>query len=196
MAKNKKVSLFTLFLTMLKIGAFTFGGGYAMIAILESEFVSKRKWIEKEEFLDIVAISESTPGPVAVNMATYIGYNLGGVFASAVATAGVVLPAFLILFSISLFFDAFVSLKYVAYAFKGIQACVVYLILSAGLKMFKSIKKTPVNIIILTAVVLAMLCFSLFSVNFSSIYLILICGALGISIYLISLAKRKKEDKK
>lgn len=193
MKKNKQVSLWTLFLTMIKIGAFTFGGGYAMIAIIESELSSKRNWIGKDEFLDMVAIAESTPGPVAVNMATFVGYKLGGVFGSAIATAGVVLPAFIIMFTIALFFDAFLSLKYVGYAFKGIQACVVYLILSAGLKMLKSMKKNAFNLTIIIAVTAAMLCFSLFSVNFSSIYLILICGCVGIAAYLIS---RVKEGKK
>lgn len=193
MKKNKQVSLWTLFLTMIKIGAFTFGGGYAMIAIIESELSSKRNWIGKDEFLDMVAIAESTPGPVAVNMATFVGYKLGGVFGSAIATAGVVLPAFIIMFTIALFFDAFLSLRYVGYAFKGIQACVVYLILSAGLKMLKSMKKNAFNLTIIIAVTAAMLCFSLFSVNFSSIYLILICGCVGIAAYLIS---RVKEGKK
>lgn len=193
MKKNKQVSLWTLFLTMLKIGAFTFGGGYAMIAIIESELSSKRGWIGKDEFLDMVAIAESTPGPVAVNMATFVGYKLGGVLGSCIATAGVVLPAFIIMFTIALFFDAFLSLKYVGYAFKGIQACVVYLILSAGLKMLKSMKKNAFNLTIIIAVTAAMLCFSLFSVNFSSIYLILICGCVGIAAYLIS---RVKEGKK
>ncbi len=197
MKKNKSVSLFTLFLTMFKIGAFTFGGGYAMIAIIESELSSKRKWIGKDEFLDMVAIAESTPGPVAVNMATFVGYKLGGVLGSAVATAGVVLPAFIIMFAISLFFDAFLTLKYVGYAFKGIQACVVYLILSAGLKMLKSMKKNAFNITIILAVTFTMLSFSLFSVNFSSIYLILICGCIGIFAYLIGRLKGgKEEDKK
>ena len=193
MKKNKSAALLTLFLTMLKIGAFTFGGGYAMIAIIESELSSKRNWIGKEEFLDMVAIAESTPGPVAVNMATYVGYKIGGVFGSAVATAGVVLPAFMILFTISLFFDAFLTLTYVGYAFRGIQACVVYLILSAGLKMFKSLKKTAFNITIIALTVIAMLCFSLFAYNFSSIYLILIFGCVGIAAYLISLIKEGKK---
>lgn len=196
MKKKKEFSLWTLFFTMFKIGAFTFGGGYAMIAIIESELSSKRNWIGKEEFLDMVAIAESTPGPVAVNMATFVGYKLGGVLGSAVATAGVVLPAFIIMFAISLFFDAFLTLKYVGYAFKGIQACVVYLILSAGLKMLKSMKKNAFNITIILAVTLAMISFSLFSVNFSSIYLILICGCIGIFAYLIGRLNGKKEEKK
>ena len=137
----------SLFLTMLKIGLFTFGGGYAMIALLENEFVEKKKYVEKDEFLDMVAIAESTPGPIAINAATYLGYKRLGLMGSLVATVGVIIPSFIIIFTISLFFDAFLSLTFVAYAFKGIQACVVYLILSAGIKLFKGLKKKTYNII-------------------------------------------------
>ena len=137
---------FSLFLTMLKIGLFTFGGGYAMIALLENEFVSKRKWIEKDEFLDMVAIAESTPGPIAINAATYLGYKMLGVFGSLTATVAVCIPSFFIIYAISLFFDAFLSFTLVSYAFRGIQVCVIWLILSAGLKMLKQMKKTVLNI--------------------------------------------------
>ncbi|MBR7099399.1 MAG: chromate transporter, partial [Clostridia bacterium] len=125
MSKSKKYA--SLFLTMLKIGFFTFGGGYAMIALLENEFVSKKKWLEKDAFLDVAAIAESTPGPIAINAATYIGYKNAGVVGSVIATLGICIPSFAIIYAISLFFDAFLSLTYVAYAFKGIQICVVYL---------------------------------------------------------------------
>ena len=120
----------TLFLVFLKIGAFTFGGGYAMIALLENEFVEKRDWLEQKEFMDMVAIAESTPGPVAVNSATYIGYKMAGTAGAAVATLGVCLPSFGIIYLISLFFDQFLSLRLVGCAFRGIQVCVIYLILS------------------------------------------------------------------
>ena len=126
-----------LFLTMLKIGLFTFGGGYAMIALLENEFVTKRGWLEQEEFLDVAAIAESTPGPIAINSATYIGYKKAGILGSLVATLGMILPSFCIIYAISLFFDAFLSLTAVACAFRGIQIAVIYLILSAGLRMQK-----------------------------------------------------------
>ncbi len=186
----------TLFFTFFKIGLFTFGGGYAMIAILESELVSRLKWIEKEEFLDIIAIAESTPGPIAINSATFIGYKRLGFFGSACATLGVVLPSFIIIYIISLFLDAFLSLTLVANAFRGIQVCVVYLIFSAGLKMLKQIKKTPFNTVILLAVTGSLVLFSLLSVNFSSILYILICGAVGLFAYLLHEAKTGKEEKK
>lgn len=92
--------LCTLFLTFLKIGAFTFGGGYAMVALLENEFIAKKKWIDKKEFLDMIAIAESTPGPIAINSATYIGYHIAGVPGAATATLGVCIPSFVIIYLI------------------------------------------------------------------------------------------------
>lgn len=185
-----------LFLTMLKIGLFTFGGGYAMIALLENEFVSKKKWIEPNEFLDMIAISESTPGPIAINAATYIGYKLLGVLGSLTATVAVCIPSFVIIYAISLFFDLFLSFTLVAYAFKGIQVCVIWLILSAGLKMLKQLKKTPLNIIILSAVIACMVTFSILAVRFSTIYYILISGGMGLLVYLLNLLRKDKEADK
>lgn len=182
-----------LFFTMLKIGLFTFGGGYAMIALLENEFVSRKKWIEKDEFLDMVAIAESTPGPIAINAATYIGYKSAGFFGSLIATVAVCIPSFVIIYAISLFFDAFLSLTLVSYAFRGIQVCVIYLILSAGLKMLGQMKRSALNIIILSTVVVCMVAFSALSISFSSIFYILISGAVGVFVYLFGLL-RKKED--
>lgn len=182
-----------LFLTMFKIGLFTFGGGYAMIALLESEFVSKRKWIEKDEFLDMVAIAESTPGPIAINAATYIGYKMLGVLGSLTATVAVCIPSFVIIYTISLFFDAFLSFPLVSHAFKGIQVCVIWLILSAGLKMLKQMKKTPLHIVILSAVIICMVAFSVLSVSFSTIFYILISGGIGLFVYLIGLLRKRKE---
>lgn len=134
-----------LFGTFFKIGAFTFGGGYAMVALLEHEFVEKKRWLTREEFLDMVAIAESTPGPVAVNSATYIGYKLAGVAGAAASTLAVCLPSFAVIYLISLFFDRFLQLTVVANAFKGIQACVIYLILSAGVKMLKKLAAHPLQ---------------------------------------------------
>lgn len=190
---NKTKDCLTLFLTMLKIGLFTFGGGYAMIALLENEFVENKSWLEKDEFLDIAAIAESTPGPIAINAATYIGYKNAGFIGSAVATLGICLPSFSIIYAISLLFDAFLSLTWVAYAFKGIQICVIYLILCAGLKMLSHMKKTAFNIIIISTTLTCMVVFSLFAVKFSTIFYILICGGCGVIVYL--LGKVKKEEK-
>lgn len=183
----------SLFLTMLKIGLFTFGGGYAMIALLENELVEKKNWLEKDEFLNVTAIAESTPGPIAINAATYIGYKSAGFIGSTIATLGICIPSFSIIYAISLFFDAFLSLTLVTYAFKGIQTCVIYLILSAGVKMLKQMKKTTFNIIIISTTLICMVVFSLFAVKFSTIFYILICGGCGVAVYLID--KIKKEEK-
>ena len=183
----------SLFLTMLKIGLFTFGGGYAMIALLENEFVAKKKWLEKDEFLDVAAIAESTPGPIAINAATYIGYKNAGIIGSIIATLGICIPSFAIIYAISLFFDAFLSLTLVAYAFKGIQICVVYLILTAGLKMLKQMKKNVFNMIIILVTLVCMVVFSLFAVKFSTIFYILISGICGVVVYLIGKVRREKK---
>ena len=190
----KKLSgLFDLFLTMLKIGLFTFGGGYAMIALLENEFISKKSWVEKDEFLDMVAIAESTPGPIAINAATYIGYKTFGIRGSLLATVAICIPSFVIIYAISLFFDLFLSLTYVAYAFRGIQVGVIYLILSAGLRMLKSMKKKPFHIFVFSAVTVGMILCSVFAVNFSTIFYILISGTLGVLVYLLGLLRKRKE---
>ena len=185
-----------LFFTMLKIGLFTFGGGYAMIALLENEFVEKKKYMGKDEFLDMVAIAESTPGPIAINAATYIGYKKAGFLGSMMATFGICIPSFIIIYVISLFFDTFLSFKLVEYAFRGIQVCVVYLIFSAGLKMLKQMKKTAFSIIVVSTVIFCMLLFSLFAVKFSTIFYILICGFIGLFIYLLKRIGKKKEGAK
>jgi chromate transporter len=180
-----------LFLTMLKIGLFTFGGGYAMIALLENEFVTKRGWLEQEEFLDVAAIAESTPGPIAINSATYIGYKRGGLIGSLAATLGITLPSFCIIYAISLFFDAFLSLAVVAYAFQGIRVAVIYLILSAGLRMLKKMKRTPFSVTAVTVTVILMLTCTLLSVKLSTIVYILAGGGMGVILWLIRRARTK-----
>ena len=177
---KKSKTILTLFLTFFKIGAFTFGGGYAMLNLLENEFVSKRGWLTKDEFLDMLAIAESTPGPIAINSATFIGYKTAGVLGSACATLGVVLPSFIIIYVISLFLDTFLTFTLVSSAFKGIQACVVYLIGSVGIKLFKQMDKKPLPIVIMATVLVCMIAFSLFAVKFSSIVYILVSGTIGV----------------
>ena len=185
-------SLETLFFTFFKIGLFTFGGGYAMIALLEEEFIQRRKWLDKDEFLDMTAIAESTPGPVAINSATYLGYKLAKVPGAATATVAVCLPSFLIIYAISLFFEQFTQLTVIANAFKGIQVCVIYLIFSAGVRMLKALDKSPFATGVLAAVMLVMVGLSLAGVSVSSILLILISGAAGVAAWLIG---RRKEGK-
>ncbi len=185
-------SLGTLFFTFFKIGLFTFGGGYAMIALLEEEFIQRRKWLDKNEFLDMTAIAESTPGPVAINSATYLGYKLAKVPGAATATVAVCLPSFLIIYAISLFFEQFTQLTVIANAFKGIQVCVIYLIFSADVRMLKALDKSPFATGLLAAVMLVMVGLSLAGVSVSSILLILLSGAAGVAAWLIG---RRKEGK-
>lgn len=198
--KEKAKQCLRLFLIMMKIGLFTFGGGYAMIALLEREFVSGRNWVDKDEFLDLIAIAESTPGPMAINSATYVGYKVAGFFGALTGTIAVCIPPFIIKYAISLFFDQFMALEYVGYAFRGVQVCVVYLIASAGIKMLRGMKKSPMNIVLVSATILCMVLFSVFAVNFSSIYYIVIGGCVGLFIYLIvkirSNAKKKEGEAK
>ena len=188
--------LLSIFLSMLKIGCFAFGGGYAIIALLENEFVSKRNWIDHDEFLDVVAIAESTPGPIAINVATYIGYKLKGFVGAVVATVGMCLPSFVIMYLVSLFYEQFMEITLVRAAFKGIQICVVYLIASAGLKMLKKMKKTPQNIIVFSVTCVGMILCTLFDVHISSVWFILAAGILGLSIFFIKKDKAKGENRK
>lgn len=178
----KKIT--TLFITFLKIGAFTFGGGYAMVALLESEFVSNRRWLDKDEFIDMIAIAESTPGPMAINSATYIGYHICGFWGALAATVAVSIPSFIIIYIISLFLDQFMALTVVQNAFRGIQACIVYLVFTAGLKLLRRLDRTFMNIFIVSAVTALMILFLVFAIDFSSILFIFICGAVGVAVWL------------
>lgn len=191
----KLKNVLKLFLTMFKIGLFTFGGGYAMLALLENEFVEKKKWLTKEDFLNMLAIAESTPGPIAINSATYIGYKTAGILGSAFATLGVCLPSFIIIYIVSLFFDAFLSLKFVGYAFLGIRACVVYLIASAGFKLLKGVKKNFLSVAIFIAAFCIIIAFSIFAVKFSTIFYILISGTISLIAYLIGLTAKREVNK-
>ena len=192
---KKSKLILTLFLSFFKIGAFTFGGGYAMLSLLENEFVEKKKWLTKDEFLDMVAIAESTPGPIAINSATFIGHKAAGVLGSALATLGVVLPSFIIIYVISLFLDAFLGFTLVANAFRGIQVCVVYLIGSTGIKLFKQMEKKPLPVAIMSSVLVLMVAFSIFAIKFSSIVFILIAGALGVIAFYSKKQNGKEENK-
>lgn len=174
-----------LFLTMLKIGCVAFGGGYAIIALLESEFISKRGWIAHDEFLDVVAIAESTPGPIAINVATYIGYRLKRFGGAALATVGICLPSFAIMYLVSLFYERFTQITLVAAAFRGIQICVVYLIAAAGWKMLRKMKKTPQNIVLFTATFVGMVLCTLFERHISSVLFILAAGIVGLALFFV-----------
>jgi len=133
--------LWQIFVTFFKIGAFTFGGGYAMIPLIQREAVDHRKWVTEEDILDIVAIAESTPGPIAINSATFVGYRAAGVLGSAAATFGVVLPSFVIILALSFVLQQFQEVQAVQYAFRGIQAGVLALLFKALWTMYKKAPK-------------------------------------------------------
>lgn len=172
--------LFKLFYTFAKIGLFTFGGGYGMIAIVQDECVEKKKWITEDEFATVLTIAESTPGPIAINCATYTGYAQGGIPGSIAATFGVVLPSFVIIYLISMFFDNLLAFPIVANALKGIQIGVGILILRAGYNLWKKTEKKPLSIAIFLCAILVMLAIDFFAWNFSTIALLLIAGVIGV----------------
>ncbi|MBR2988111.1 MAG: chromate transporter [Clostridia bacterium] len=182
--------LLSLFLIFFKIGIITIGGGYAMIANIREEIIEKKAWLDDDELMQVITIAESTPGPIAINMATYIGYKKGGFWGSLLATLGVILPSLIIIFTISLFLDWFMANKYVAYAFVGIKCAVAFLIVRAGLGMVKKLKGA-LQIVIFSLVFVAMILFELFSVNCSSIFLILGGGIVGIFAYALLNKKAK-----
>ena len=181
--RQKLKNILLLFALFLKIGLFTFGGGYAMISLIRREFIEKRKWISAPEFTDMIAISESTPGPLAINSATYVGYKIGGFWGALAATVGVVIPSFVIIYIISLFLEQFLRLSVVAAAFKGIQVAVAVLILSAGIKMFREMEKKPVTVVMAALVFVTMILLDVFALSFSSIWLILIGAGIGLAAY-------------
>ena len=185
--------LLSLFLAMVKIGVFAFGGGYAIIALLENEFVTKRRWIDRDEFLDVVAIAESTPGPIAINVATYIGYLQKGFLGAVVSTVGMCFPSFVIMYLVSLFYEQFMSIRLIAAGFKGVQICVVYLIASAGLKMLKKMKKNPFNVTVFFLVLVSMVLCTIFDIYVSSIWFVLGAGIVGL---LVFFAKTGKGERK
>ena len=189
-------TLLKLFLVYMKIGLFTFGGGYAMIALIEDEIVSKRGWITKEELADIVVIAESTPGPIAINCSTYVGYKIGGVIGSAVATTAVVIPSFAIIFTISLFIEQFLSYDLVKYAFYGINCAVGLIIVRTGIKMMKSFKKTPLSVSCFVISAVGLMIVNFFALNFSPVFFVLAGVIVGVvSCILPKLERKGGEDK-
>ena len=187
--------LFKLFWTFFKIGLFTFGGGYAMIANVREVVVEKYGWLTEDEFIEIIAIAESTPGPIAINMATYVGYKKRGVLGAAFATLGVVLPSLVIIYTISLFLDAFMQNKYVRYAFVGIKCAVGFLIVKAGWGLFAKLPRKPLTMATFGVVFAALILFELFSISFSSIILILLGGLVGIFAYAVLSGEKEAETK-
>ena len=172
--------LLELFLTFFKIGLFTFGGGYAMIPLIKEAVVEKKKWITNDEMLEIIAIAESTPGPIAINMATYIGYKNKKVLGSLLATLGVVLPSMIVIILLSLVYDYFIENMYVQYAFIGIKCAVAILIIKSGIQMIIKAEKKLLFIILLAITIILMLLIEIFSWPISTIIIILFGGIVGL----------------
>jgi len=175
-----KSILWRLFMTFFKIGLFTFGGGYAMIGIIENECVEKNKWITDEEMSTILAIAESTPGPISVNCATYTGYRQAKLLGAFVATLGLVLPSVIIIYVIALYFHDILEISYIAKAFQGIKIGVGVLIIQAGINMYLKLEQNKTNFLYIIFSCIFLLTINIFSITFSTVYLILFTGTLHV----------------
>lgn len=177
--------MFDLFLSFAKIGLFTFGGGYAMIALIENVCVEKKQWITHDEMMTITVIAESTPGPIAINCATYVGHKQNGFWGALAATTGIVLPSFCIIFSISMFLDHFLEITWIAHAFWGIKIAAGILILDAALKMIRKMQKKRMPYAIMLCAFAAMMLINIYSVKISSIILMLTAGFVSLIIFMV-----------
>lgn len=175
--------LIDLFCTFAKIGMFTFGGGYAMISLIENICVENKKWITHDEMMMVTVIAESTPGPIAINCATFVGYKKGKLPGAIAATLGMVLPSFVIIYLISKFLNYFLEITWVANAFKGIKIAVGLLIVDAAVKMLKKMKKKPMQIIMVCFAVVTMILINVFELNISSLMLMLVSAVIGIVVF-------------
>ena len=176
--------LFDLFRTFAKIGLFTFGGGYAMISLIENSCVEKKGWITHDEMMNVAVIAESTPGPIAINCATFVGYKQKGLIGAIAATIGMVLPSFCFIFLISMFLDNFLEIAWIAHAFMGVKIAVGILILDAAIKMIRKMQKKPIPLTIMACAFLAMLLIDIFALHVSSITLMLIAAVISLAIFL------------
>ena len=181
-----------LFFTFLKIGAFTFGGGYAMLGIITDACVERKKWITHEEMMNITVIAETIPGPVAINCATFVGYRAAGLPGAIVATIGVVLPSFFVIYLISLFLEGFLEITVIANAFRGIKIGVGVLILQAGWRMIRKQKKTLLSWIILATTCALVVLSTIFSWNLSTIVLMAFAAVVSVVVF----AARKGGERK
>lgn len=185
-----------LFLSFAKIGLFTFGGGYAMIALIEDTCVEKKKWITHDEMMNITVIAESTPGPIAINCATYVGFKQKGFAGALAATTGMILPSFCIIFAISVYMDRFLEISWIAHAFQGIKIAAGILILDAAVRMLKKMPKKVLPRVFMLCAFTAMLLINIFSVRISSIILMLTAGLVSLIIFMARKASSKGGDGK
>lgn len=176
--------LLDLFLTFARIGLFTFGGGYAMIAMIEHHCVEKKQWITHDDMMNVTVIAESTPGPIAINCATFTGYRQAGFAGALAATLGMIVPSFAVIYLISMFLDHFMEITLVASAFQGIKIGVGILILDAAVTMIKKMHKKTLPRVIMILSAIAMLCINLFAWNFSSISLMIVAAVVSLTIFI------------
>ena len=181
-----------LFLTFAKIGMFTFGGGYAMISMIEHNCVENKKWITHDDMMNITVIAESTPGPIAINCATFTGYKQAGFSGALAATMGMIVPSFIIIYLISMFLDNFLELTIVANAFQGIKIAVGILILDSAMTMIKKMHNKKLPRTIMACSCLVMLLINIFAWNFSTISLMLIAAAVSLTIFILNGAPEQK----
>ena len=184
--------LWELFYIFARVGLFTFGGGYAMISIIEESCVERKRWISHEEMMNMTVIAESTPGPIAINCATYVGYKLAGFTGATVATFGMVLPSFAVIFVISKFLDNFLEITWIAHAFFGIKIAVGILIFDAAVTMIGKMKKKVLPGIIMVCSFVVMMLVNIFSWKFSSINLMLASGVLSLMIFTVQKISKEK----
>lgn len=177
--------LWELFLTFAKVGLFTFGGGYAMIALIEEQCVEKKQWITHDDMMNITVIAESTPGPIAINCATFVGWKQAKLPGAVLATLGMVLPSFVIIYLISLYFDNFLALTAAANAFRGIKIAVGFLILDAAAGMLKKMQKKPLPRGIMAASCAVILAVNFLGLRFSSVTLMLLCACLSMAVFAV-----------
>ena len=179
-----------LFLSFAKVGLFTFGGGYAMIALIEDTCVRKKKWITHEDMMNVTVIAESTPGPIAINCATFVGYRQKGLVGALAATVGMVLPSFCIIWLISSSLDNFLEIVWISNAFRGIKIAVGILILDAAFGMIRKMPKKRLPRLIMGAAFAAMLAVDLFSLRISSIVIMLAGGVVSLAVFLCKKPER------
>ena len=184
MKKPSRKEISSLFATFFKIGLFTFGGGYAMLSLITTACVEEKKWLTHDEMMNLTVVAESTPGPIAINCATFVGYRQGGFRGSVAATAGIVLPSFLIILLISGFMEQFLQIRWIASAFRGIRVCVGILILDVGWKMVKKMEKKPLPVGIMIVSTLAMAVITMTGAPISSVVLMLCAGFVSLAVYL------------
>ena len=184
--------LLELFFTFAKIGLFTFGGGYAMISIIENQCVERKKWISSDEMMNMTVIAESTPGPIAINCSTFAGYKRAGISGALAATLGMVMPSFIVIYFISMYLDNFLELTIIANAFKGIKIGVGFLILNAGITMLKKMQKKKVSKAIMICSCVTMLWVNFFSWKISSISLMVVAAIVSLALFNLQEIQKQK----